>query len=418
MNMDSASKSSQSMSAESRNGSSASKKIKKELPLKIKAWCGHCFMTFENGPGSKIVHNHLTKKCDGYNCFKPQEGDKVCVRKFPNTNSANRHTYCYSREVVEGWDRTLRVLRNEASSTDLENFLEGLTLGQMNTDDDGELTGEASDIDAKLRTATESIRNHRTAENINRDQTIENFLADVKSAEERSAMLVFGEDKSKAGSDIFGSEYDFMYKLSPGYERVPSAAGDDIRSLSGVSQHSQAISTTSGIGLSCANSTGLQGILSSAVSEGINRNHDIEHDLKSLNDAASHHGVMSPDMDQVLAEKLWSEQQKMSAGGTEVAPSESQISSSTQCGYKVHNKTTITEIFDLLQQEMGTEISTDALENLKKVMRESGLTNAQLLRLKKRKYGSWDFFTKEYGSVCSEIEGTALMLEFLLEETV
>jgi hypothetical protein len=69
---------------------------------KPKAWCGDCFQSFEYGPNAKICKDHLFKgKCNLIECRKKSLS---CVRKFPNTNSENRHTYCITRLEVDKWD--------------------------------------------------------------------------------------------------------------------------------------------------------------------------------------------------------------------------------------------------------------------------------------------------------------------------
>jgi len=88
-------------------------------PCKIKAWCCKCFMTFENGPKSQMVLNHLSlPDCDSFPCNKPSRpGNPACVRRFRCTNSANRHTYCYSNDQVQTWAQSLRV-ESDASVVD------------------------------------------------------------------------------------------------------------------------------------------------------------------------------------------------------------------------------------------------------------------------------------------------------------
>lgn len=81
---------------------------KKKNKLKIKAWCGDCFQFFESGPSAKICKDHLTKgKCNLIECKKSSSVN--CVRKFPNTNSENRHTYCLNSEQVRDFDESLKI---------------------------------------------------------------------------------------------------------------------------------------------------------------------------------------------------------------------------------------------------------------------------------------------------------------------
>lgn len=82
------------------------------LPGKVKAWCGKCYMTFENGHKSLIVQDHVKlRDCDVFPCNKPAK--YRCIRRFRNTNSANRHVYCYTSEQVKDWDESLKVVSLE-----------------------------------------------------------------------------------------------------------------------------------------------------------------------------------------------------------------------------------------------------------------------------------------------------------------
>ena len=97
-------------------------------PSKIKAWCRKCYMTFENGPKSQMVLNHLAiTDCDSFPCNKPlRPGASPCIRRFRCTNSANRHTYCYTNEQVLSWTETLRVETDVMGVEDL--MLDSLVL--------------------------------------------------------------------------------------------------------------------------------------------------------------------------------------------------------------------------------------------------------------------------------------------------
>jgi len=78
------------------------------LPGKVKAWCGKCYMTFENGKRSQMVQEHVNlQDCDAYACDKPVK--YRCIRRFRSTNSANRHMYCYSEEQVKDWEEGIKV---------------------------------------------------------------------------------------------------------------------------------------------------------------------------------------------------------------------------------------------------------------------------------------------------------------------
>lgn len=79
---------------------------------KIRAWCGECYQTFENGPLSKQSFDHLNKNnCNLIECRKTiNTGNNFkCVRKFKNINSENRHTYCIDMNEVNKWDINLQI---------------------------------------------------------------------------------------------------------------------------------------------------------------------------------------------------------------------------------------------------------------------------------------------------------------------
>lgn len=77
-------------------------------PNKIKAWCGICYQCFENGPHSKICKDHYDKRnCHLVNCKK--NSNIECIRKFPNTNSENRHTYCIEENAVKDFNKELNL---------------------------------------------------------------------------------------------------------------------------------------------------------------------------------------------------------------------------------------------------------------------------------------------------------------------
>ena len=79
---------------------------------KIRAWCGECFQTFENGPLSKQCLDHLNKNnCNLIECRKTINNNSnfKCVRKFKNINSENRHTYCIDMDEVNKWDINIQI---------------------------------------------------------------------------------------------------------------------------------------------------------------------------------------------------------------------------------------------------------------------------------------------------------------------
>jgi hypothetical protein len=77
-----------------------------KIKRKMRSFCGLCFQFFENSPNTKVCREHYQKgNCNTYDCKKGTN----CVRKFPNHNSANRHTYCFSTDEVKTWDEGIDI---------------------------------------------------------------------------------------------------------------------------------------------------------------------------------------------------------------------------------------------------------------------------------------------------------------------
>ena len=103
-------------------------KNKKRKNIKIRAYCNKCYQFFENGPYSKICKNHLQKNCTLIECQKyNKNGDNLCIRKFNNINSANRHTHCLTQKDIELWDPKYEIQKclGKKKEKELDNkFLE------------------------------------------------------------------------------------------------------------------------------------------------------------------------------------------------------------------------------------------------------------------------------------------------------
>jgi hypothetical protein len=77
-----------------------------KVKRKMRSYCGLCYQFFENSPFTKVCREHYLKaNCNTYDCKKGTN----CIRKFPNHNSANRHTYCYTNEEVSTWDEGIDI---------------------------------------------------------------------------------------------------------------------------------------------------------------------------------------------------------------------------------------------------------------------------------------------------------------------
>jgi hypothetical protein len=109
------------------------------MDIPIKAFCPKCYMTFDAGKNSLRAASHSRlAQCDKILCRRKGSG---CVRKFSSINSANRHTYCYTREQVDKWSDSLKI------SADLNINFENLQISDIyDTEDIGEFLATSEDL--------------------------------------------------------------------------------------------------------------------------------------------------------------------------------------------------------------------------------------------------------------------------------
>lgn len=98
-------------------------RIRKRKSTRVRAYCSKCFQCFSNGPHSKICLGHIEKECALIPCQKNNSSDRKCIRKFPNIQSANRHTHCLSNEDIKLWDESLEIQKCLGSKREPENKL-------------------------------------------------------------------------------------------------------------------------------------------------------------------------------------------------------------------------------------------------------------------------------------------------------
>lgn len=124
---------------------------------KIKAWCGECYQFFENSPFAKLCKNHLTKKCNVVECHKETDPSKgvICIRKFANRNSENRHTHCISEDDVKLLDENIKLqncLGHKRES--LMNIIKSKSFGKLELEDNCN-----ENVDLQIKTINEDELN-------------------------------------------------------------------------------------------------------------------------------------------------------------------------------------------------------------------------------------------------------------------
>ncbi len=100
-------------SEEKINKNKGNNNLSNKTQKRMRAWCGECYQFFEFGPFAKVCQQHVLKKnCNVYECKKKYINSNhsiKCIRKFPNINSENRHTYCTDEDEVKNWDPKMKI---------------------------------------------------------------------------------------------------------------------------------------------------------------------------------------------------------------------------------------------------------------------------------------------------------------------
>ena len=141
-------------------------KNKKRKKIKIRAYCNKCYQFFENGPYSKICRNHLKKNCNLIECQKyNKNGDNLCIRKFTNINSANRHTHCLTKKDIESWDSKCEIQKCLGKKKEPDNkFLDILN---HNNDYSNNYNNDKNIINKNLFNDNNSLHNNSICTNMN-----------------------------------------------------------------------------------------------------------------------------------------------------------------------------------------------------------------------------------------------------------
>lgn len=334
---------------------------KSKLKRKIRAWCKLCYQFFENSPNTKNCKEHFLRgNCNLVECKKNTVN---CVRRFPNTNSENRHTYCLTKDEVENWDDSLNI--QNYYSKDYNSFTSNVTNGN-NTSIKGdkcikkeETPYNEDDLSSKL-TDLNKLTYPNKSENKEismKSMTPQKFLYDFEDYSSRS--VVNETEYKKEEQSLID---DFNKKLFSD------------------------LSPDKGVG------------------------YDYDHYQDKV-------------LEQIFPNKLSKFSQGDSQGSEEFkhlySNKSNQISSSENTSslnkvYKLKDEVTIEELFDMVYNE--THISRNILNKLKNAYKKRGFINVKILRLGKIKFKSWDFLSEDFKDVCSQVPGVSLILENLLEQ--
>lgn len=361
-------------------------KLKKR---KVKAWCSECFQTFENGPYTKICREHITRgRCNAVECRKQlyNRGDSQCIRKFPNSNSENRHTYCISHEEVKDWKDycNIQVCLGVKRSAET-----GYELGKVSNfaEKRAEEGGIIVDLDKDIKAGEKEKKESSEGLDAGLDKELQkekqikelalfdnlypnleyNLIDDIKN-------LTFFEGEKFSLDDNLIKEFNNFY-----FTPIKSTSSDIF--LENKNKVEEPEKDDKNLKIREHNEKG-------------DRDISYEGNLISITNNKPHRENLHPNkVSNITTNNLLSE-------------------SSNDKSQLIKDDENIESIFEKVHTD--TKIPKSILNKLKSAFKKKGILNAKILRLYKTKNKNFNFLIDDFGKLCTQIEGVALYLENIL----
>jgi hypothetical protein len=375
---------------------------KSKIKRKIRAWCSLCFQFFENGPTAKNCQDHLKKgNCNLVECKK---GSPNCVRKFPNTNSENRHTYCLTLDEVSTWDPNCNIQLCLNNLMDSKNVLVDST--------DSIFTNKKNEV-ANPWESDKNISQNTIIKN-NNVSVNQIFISNI------SREKIKNEDSKNKIESIFSiNDYPVDQKQNSNLFPIDKSENFDFNFLN---ESIRSIEKISG-----------------NIFDHKNNQFDIEDSL-ALEFSKIYMNAQTPEKNK--SEQIFCKQENSNTNNTNQENSSvknlklenfnnSENNSifttnnfnlltvnkiSTPVNYLIKDETGIDELLDKVQ--VDTHIPKTSINKLKTAFKKKGLNTAKLIRLLRNKNKNWNFLYEDFKDVCTQIQGVALYLENILEQGI
>jgi hypothetical protein len=413
---------------------------------KVKAWCADCFQSFENGPFSKVCKDHLKKgQCNIIECKKQflSETPNPCIRRFPNTNSENRHTYCIRDDEIKSWEKSCNIQvclghKRHADTSFQKNSKNQLELVKNEHLDEGEGNSFIHSINEEEL--------NRQIDNLSKRNNYEQSFISVNKPEltlEKSISIDFNLDTiSNSNTQLFGNLIDRIDSLNFfEKDKFNSLLDDNIINDFGkiyfTPKKSDIIDIEKSLFLNKSDEK---------ISNSNNLQSEIEEQtpiktLQSQIDEQTHTPLMSAlktpekkeekitkprgrskEKNSIIRKRSFQSKSKdkfqspiklKEAKEASLKETEEEVKEPKK--YKLSDDENIDSIFEKVYLNTGG-IPKTVINKLKSAFKKKGILNAKVLRLFRAKHESWSFLFEEFKKVCTQIEGITLYLESLLEE--
>lgn len=343
-------------------------RTKKRKKIKIKAYCSKCYKFFENGPFSKLCRTHLEKNCNLVSCQKyNQASPNKCIRKFPNINSANRHTHCLTYKDIKIWDPRYEIQKCLGSKREPEN--EYCFYPQK---------------DKK-----EIAQNHNIQNNFCNDKNYYNFNNFNQDNNIFNNTNIFISDESNYFSSNFGNNIsnNNVGGLIDGIDQLNF--GDNDSDIQNIFYEGEGSNNKEKNGREEKDKEKEENKYNQEIKENIN-----EQEINSINN----NKYSKKEIKDIKTNKQTGNEKE----NLILFFPKTQI-----------NDESIDEFFEKVQKE--TNIPNNTKKKLLAAFKKKGILNVKILLLFYKKYKNWDFLIKKFKNVSSQIEGVALCIEYLLK---
>ena len=338
-------------------------KNKKRKKIKIRAYCNKCYQFFENGPYSKICRNHLQKNCNLIECQKyNKNGDNLCIRKFTNINSANRHTHCLTKKDIELWDSKCEIQK---------------CLGKKKEPDNKYLDLFDNNNNNNIPNNNKIIFNDNNSMNNNK--------------------IIFNDNNSMSNNKIIFNDNNSLHNNSSLNMNINNLFLDNNNNNSFFDNNSQNYFNNN----FSPNNSNVMGLI-----EDIDKLHFSDNDNK--NDANNIKGD-NEEIKNIFKKQSWDNKEE-SEKNEKIKKNEDD--DKTPPPPECSDNLSIEDFFEKVQKE--TNIPNNIKKKLVNAFKKKGILNVKILILFYEKYKNWDFLIQKFKKVTPQIEGVALCIEFLL----
>ncbi len=412
---------------------------------KVKAWCGECFQFFESGPQSRICLDHLSKGfCNLVKCKKNSE--LTCIRRFPNTNSENRHTYCIDIESLSTFDENIKIqnVLGKRKDDDIVN-LQSLSLKEDKIDElknEHKLSNSLSFI-SKENNCNQSIMDRSSYNDKYNSKTYNKYdffeekdtnkpkifipnIIDSLELDNISLKTHIYNEKENNELKITQSNISetFSNMIIDNNNNKQKFTGEINEFKNDFISNKLLIKNDSNYHFSKSNTSDIFKYIDNKIQ--VNNDDYHENNIFGLCNKINKL-EFNDDEEEILNKinqmKVSNEINKISKGlqtkSNSLVNQNINQSSTILCSsntFYINNNEITDNLFNNFNSLCQSNFTKQILNKIKNAFKKKGLINAETIRLYIKKKDQWDLFISNLEETCSQVSGVALLLENLLEK--